>query len=649
MSKIWSSLKNSALAKLLAPAVSLPNKLIDGLFWILGKILPYLAPLGRLFLFFARLVRLNKVLDWESLVTVAKPYWVSESRNKAFLLLFATIFCMVATAKAGYYFGYQLKIINDIVNTHGSDKDFYLAIAQLGGLAVIWGLAINGYGTIRGYLGLDWRMWKTRMYMRQYVKNEAYLRLKIDNPDQRMAQDPDVFANTTLWLGTVLLETLVNLYTFTPVLYQSSKMLTLCCVGCAAASYVAVLWFGRSLPKLTYQQYDSEATLRTYLQDGPRYSASIALQRSEPLFQAQAERRLGVVRNVLTRMMRVNLFIGVWNFVSGQVVAQASLGIIGLLVMHGRATMGQIAQSSLAFVNVYNGLTIFTSQYGAYSTLKAELERLGPFARALNDIGENRMPEGQWIDYAVTENSTVTFDKVTVLSSYLDPKPVVHEMTLAFDVDTLVTGRDGHGKTDLAKTIGLGVAAGSGKITRPARNKIMFLTQTPYLPICTLREFLRDMQPSGPEDDQRLLTTLELVGLQDLVEQSKTVVEGKEVSGLDSAQDWKVKISTPQQQQLCLARAILFQPLVLVIDQATDGLEPEVEEDFYKIVRGLGIRLITFSNSSRLAKSFKRVIELREDRGFDQHDAQVYKAPGWKALIRRLGGSADNDHGGGQH
>lgn len=142
------------------------------------------------------------------------------------------------------------------------------------------------------------------------------------------------------------------------------------------------------------------------------------------------------------------------------------------------------------------------------------------------------------------------------------------------------------------------------------------------------------MQASGPEDNDRLTTVLDLVGLHDLVESSK----GETTGGLDTAQDWKVKLSGPQQQQLCLARAILFKPTVLVIDQATDGLEAEIEEDIYKILRGLSIRLITTSNSSRLAASFKRVIELREDRGFDQHEAQVYKVPGWKAFLRRFSG-----------
>ena len=639
MSKMWTYIKTFTPLKAASALSSFVFRLVGLVLAILDRILPYFAPLGRLFLFFARLIRLNKILNWADLAIVAKAYWKGENRNKAFTLLFATLFCMVASAKAAYYFGFQLKLINDVANSHASDGEFFLAVAWLAGIGAIWAVVNNGYSTFRTYLAIDWRIWLSRMYMRQYVKNEAYLRIKIDNPDQRLAQDPDVFANTAVWLAMILVETAVNLWTFAPVLYQNSRALTICCLVCAAASYVAVLWLGRSLPKLTYQQYDSEATLRTHLQDGSRYSASIALQRSEGLFLAQAILRLGAVRQVLTRMMRVNLFIGMYNFFAGQVVGNAALVGIGWLVMHGRATMGQIAQVSQAFTNVYNGLTVFTSQFGAYSTLKAEIERLGPFARALEEIGENRMPEGQWIEYTTSDANLVSFDKVTILSSYLDPKPVVNDMTLSFDVDTLITGRDGHGKTDLARAIGLGVAAGSGKISRPAREKIMFLTQTPYLPWCSLREFLRDMQPSGPEDDQRLTAVLETVGLHDLVETTRISLKDSNKGGLDVIQDWKVKISSPQQQQLCLARAILFNPSVLVIDQATDGLEAEIEEDIYKVLRGLGIRLITMSNSSRLATSHKRVIELREDRGFDQHDSQEYKVPGWKPLLRRWGGN----------
>jgi ABC-type uncharacterized transport system fused permease/ATPase subunit len=261
MKKLWEFLISFVLLRPLATAGSALNRIIDLVFWMLGKAMPILRPLGRLLLFFARLARLNKILNWEDLMFVAKPYWTGPSRNKACSLLFGTLFCMVANAKSAFYFGAQVKLIFDIVNNpHSTDAQFYQAVGVLAGIGVIWALVANGYGTFRTYLAIDWRCSQSTMYMRQYVKNEALIRLKTDNPDQRLAQDPDVFANTTVWLFMILVETAVNLWTFTPVLYDSSKLLTVCCLVCALASYVAVLWLGKSLPVLTYQQYDSEAT-----------------------------------------------------------------------------------------------------------------------------------------------------------------------------------------------------------------------------------------------------------------------------------------------------------------------------------------------------------------------------------------------------
>jgi putative ATP-binding cassette transporter len=607
--------------------------------WLLRSrdyFLMLLAPLGRLLLAVATLFRLNRVLPWADLLLVAKPYWTGEARWKAFGLLFASLFFMVLNAKAAYFFGFQLKLLNDIVNGSSKSSDFYLAVSWLVGIAAVWALANACYGYCRSYLALDWRIWQSRLYMRQYVANEGYLRLTISNPDQRLAQDPDIFANTSVGLFMILVETIVNLWTFAPVLYQSSLLLTEVCLACALSSYVAILWLGRALPGLTYQQYDSEATLRTNLQDGPRYASSIAMQRCEPLLLARSIGLLGVVRQVLSRMIKVNLYVGFWNFFSGRVVENAALVGIGWLVMNGRATMGQIAQAGQAFSSVYNGLTVLTSQYGAFSTLKAELERLGPFARALEAVGANHMPAGRWIDFAETDSNVIAFENVTIFSSYLGAKAVVKDLTLNLDADTLITGRDGHNKTDMAGAIALGAAQGQGKITRPARDKIMFLTQTPYLPVCTLREYLSPSQEMGPEDDDHLLNVIELVGLSDLVEHSL----GDRAEGLDTAHDWKSKLSIPQQQQLCLARAILSKPLVLIVDQATDGMEPEIEEDIFKVLRSLGVRLITFSNSGRLANWHKRVIELREDSGFDQFAAQDYKVPGWKSFLHRFGSNA---------
>ncbi|MBU6453758.1 MAG: ATP-binding cassette domain-containing protein [Cyanobacteria bacterium REEB67] len=608
-------------------------RLLDRVLNFVGARMKYLAPLGRVLLFFAKLLRLNKILAWDDLVLIAKPYWVGDEKVRAYSLLGASLFCMVANAKAAYYFGYQLKVINDVVNKSSNEREFFLAVAWLAGIGAIWAIVGGGYGYFRSLLGLDWRVWQSRMYIGQYGKNEAYLRLKIENPDQRMAQDPDIFANTTVWLFMILVETGVNLYTFVPVLLQGSWILSAACVACALGSYIAVLGMGKELPKLTSRQLDAEASLRTHLQDGPRYAASIALQRSERVFLGQGFLRLGVVRTVLARVMRVNLFIGFYNFFSGKVVENAALVGIGWLIMHGRATIGDIAQVSQAFTNVYNGLTVFTSQIGAFSNLKAEIERLGPFARALDDIGENRMPAGQWIEYHETEGKALEFRDVTIFSSYLDAKPVVHAMTCSFDVDTLITGRDGHGKSDLARAIGLGVAAGAGEIFRPQRDKIMFLPQNLYLPVCSLRVFLLDMQEATKDDDERMINALDLVGLHDLPEQSKDENSG----GFDTSQDWRGKLTTQQQQQLCLARAILFKPEVLVVDQATDGMEAAIEEDVFKILKALNVRLITFSNNARLAKYHQRVIELKEDGSYSESAAPDYKGPAWKPrLVRKV-------------
>ena len=144
------------------------------------------------------------------------------------------------------------------------------------------------------------------------------------------------------------------------------------------------------------------------------------------------------------------------------------------------------------------------------------------------------------------------------------------------------------------------------------------------------------MQSAIPSSDERLLNALDLVGLHGLPEQTKS----GDISGLDVAQDWKNKLTGPQQIQLCLARAILFRPTVLVLDQATDGLEAAIEEDVYKILKALGVRLITLSNSSRLAKSHKRVVELKEDGSYSQTNAPDYTGPSWRPLQmpRRLKG-----------
>src|SRR5207244_4505170 len=104
---------------------------------------------------------------------LAKPYWVSEQRNKGLLL-------------AGVY---------------------RLYLQQM--------------------LLIEWRAWLNENFLVRWLEDRAYYRLQlvdrgVDNPDQRIADDLRIFVDVTLDLSIGLLSAVVTLISFTGILWSLS-------------------------------------------------------------------------------------------------------------------------------------------------------------------------------------------------------------------------------------------------------------------------------------------------------------------------------------------------------------------------------------------------------------------------------------------
>ena len=77
----------------------------------------------------------------------------------------------------------------------------------------------------------------------------------------------------------------------------------------------------------------------------------------------------------------------------------------------------------------------------------------------------------------------------------------------------------------------------------------------------------------------------------------------------DRQQNWGNDLSGGEQQMLTIGRALMTNPSVLLLDEATEGLAPLIREDIWKIIhaiKGTGIATIIVD------KSVKKLIELAD-------------------------------------
>ncbi|MEL7151171.1 MAG: metal ABC transporter ATP-binding protein [Pseudomonadota bacterium] len=237
--------------------------------------------------------------------------------------------------------------------------------------------------------------------------------------------------------------------------------------------------------------------------------------------------------------------------------------------------------------------------------------------------------------------SLISVDSLTVRYG---ANTVLSNVDVHIDAGEIVTivGPNGSGKTSLFKAIIGAMDPSSGTITRKPGLKIGYVPQRlhidPTLPI-TVERFLR---LSGTVDRKACAHALEKAGVPDLLK--------RQMSGLSGGQF----------QRVLLARALLEAPDVLLLDEATQGLDQPGSAAFYQQIEAVrnetGCAILMISHELHVVMSASdRVICLNGHVCCAGTPAVVASAPEYRALFGTGTGGAlalyrhdhdhDHDHG----
>ena len=87
------------------------------------------------------------------------------------------------------------------------------------------------YNYVQNYMGMRWREWMTGEFLGNYFKRRNYYEIEassqIDNPDQRITEDIRNFTRTSLTFLLIILGSLMDLISFTGILWSKSVLLVI--------------------------------------------------------------------------------------------------------------------------------------------------------------------------------------------------------------------------------------------------------------------------------------------------------------------------------------------------------------------------------------------------------------------------------------
>lgn len=277
------------------------------------------------------------------------------------------------------------------------------------------------------------------------------------------------------------------------------------------------------------------------------------------------QRWLGVVLDLMVAVLATILLVLVVKLRS-----QFSPQFVALAVLN-------VMTFSQYLASVIQGWTQLETSFGAVARVKT-------FCGETED--ENLSSEIAPVPEDWPDRGNVSVKNLTAAYA-ADGEPVLHDVS--FDIPARskvgICGRSGSGKSSFLATLlrllevkpGSHISFDGIDITtiprESVRTAVAVVPQNPFfLKNTTLRE---NLVPQGSQTDERILSVLHRLKMGDAAER---------LGGLDSFLDAD-RLSQGQRQLLCLARAMLAQKKIILLDEANSNIDERSERLIRQVIR----------------------------------------------------------------
>ncbi len=346
--------------------------------------------------------------------------------------------------------------------------------------------------------------------------------------------------------------------------------------------------------------------------------------------EAEMERRWGTrVAQAAWTGYRANNLVNVVTSLTGSLQLFAGLGVI-LLGVHEmaaqRLSVGALVAISMLSARALTPMRQVVSAWHTIQSVRAAFRRIDDVMREPAESGA----AGPAVVPQIA--GEIAFEGVSFRHAP-DAPPAVHDIDLHIEPGTIVgvVGPSGSGKTTLANLLQGLYRASSGRV-------LIDGTEVSHIPPAQLRAQIgcvpQDAQlfsgtvlenmamGAGGADPARLVAVARMVGAHGFIQRlprGYNTMLGERGSGL----------SAGQKQLICIVRAMVRNPRIIVLDEATSALDPASEEQFLRALkanaRGRTVVIITHRLAPlAIADQVALVINGRVERRGSPADVMAY-------------------------
>ena len=431
---------------------------------------------------------------------------------------------------------------------------------------------------------------------------------KLDNPDQRIAEDSLLLVQKSVDLVKSLVYNLAKLIAFVAILWRVSKVLRFEIFGMhfeieGFLLYVALLYtllcslithlIGRRLRGLNFAKQRAEADYRSDLLLVRENAEAVAFMRGEDAERGRFRASFGEImrnwRSIMNTEFRLECFSASYLKITNLIPIFACLP----LYLSRAMSFGDMMQARSAFYSVQDGFAWFMDYYKQIMEWAASVQRIYEFISRMDGESANLR--------ACVKQSDENSARCEGLSVFTPAgEPLIEDLRFELAPAQFVMLR---GKSGVGKSTALRYAAGlwrygRGEISLP-RTGVMFIPQKPYLAPLSLKELIAYPQPPR-KDDAEFLEILCRVGLK------------KFARMLNSRADYVKILSGGEAQRLSFARIHYHKPSFIFADEITSALDLASARELLLGLRAdmSSLGMLAIVHQTGLEDIFERTIEL---------------------------------------